>query len=45
MHTSFTAAIHPELWLDAGSSAVSFYENAFGAKTLHRVGDGEDIVA
>ena len=37
--------IQPELWVDAGSSAVSFYENAFGAKTLHMVGDGEDIVA
>jgi PhnB protein len=38
-------AIQPELWVDAGSSAVSFYQNAFGAKTLHMVGDGEDIVA
>jgi PhnB protein len=38
-------AIQPELWVDAGSSAVGFYQNAFGAKTLHIVGDGEDIVA
>ena len=38
-------AIQPELWVDAGSSAVAFYENAFGAKTLHVVGEGEDVVA
>ena len=37
--------IQPELWVDAGASAVSFYENAFGAKRLHMVGDGEDVVA
>ena len=37
--------IQPELWVDAGASAVSFYENAFGARRLHMTGDGEDIVA
>jgi PhnB protein len=37
--------IQPELWVDAGVSAVSFYEDAFGARTLHMVGDGEDVVA
>lgn len=37
--------IQPELWVDAGSSAIHFYERAFGARTLHLVGDGEDIVA
>ena len=37
--------IQPELWVDAGASAVSFYENAFGARRLHMMGDGEDVVA
>jgi len=37
--------IQPELWVDAGASAVSFYENAFGARRLHMTGDGEDVVA
>jgi PhnB protein len=45
VQTSFMTAIQPQLWVDAGSSAVTFYETAFGAKTLHMVGDGEDIVA
>jgi PhnB protein len=35
----------PELWVDAPSDAVSFYEAAFGATVLHCVGDGDDIVA
>jgi PhnB protein len=26
-------------------AAISFYESAFGARVLHRVGDGEGIVA
>jgi len=38
-------SIQPELWVDHGAAAVTFYENAFGAKVLHRVGEGEDIVA
>jgi PhnB protein len=37
--------IQPELWVDAGVSAVSFYEAAFGARRLHMVGDEEDVVA
>jgi hypothetical protein len=37
--------IQPELCVDAGVSAVSFYEDAFGARLLHMVGDGEDVVA
>jgi PhnB protein len=37
--------IEPELWVDRPATAVGFYERAFGASTLHRVGDGEDIVA
>jgi PhnB protein len=38
-------SIQPELWVDAPSEAVAFYEAAFGATVLHRVGDGDDIVA
>jgi PhnB protein len=38
-------SIQPELWADAASEAVAFYEAAFGATVLHRVGDGDDIVA
>jgi PhnB protein len=38
-------SIQPELWLDHADEAVAFYEAAFGAKVLHRVGTGEDIVA
>jgi PhnB protein len=40
-------SIQPELWVDRGAEAVAFYQVAFGATVLHRVGDGdgEDIVA
>jgi PhnB protein len=38
-------SIQPELWVDRPSEAVRFYESAFGAIVLHRVGDGDDIVA
>ena len=38
-------SIQPELWVDNPSEAVRFYEAAFGAAVLHRVGDGDDIVA
>jgi PhnB protein len=38
-------SIQPELWVDSPSEAVAFYEAAFGATVLHRVGDGDDIVA
>jgi PhnB protein len=37
--------IEPELWVDGADDAVAFYEAAFGATTLHRVGEGADIVA
>src|SRR3954470_3846446 len=37
--------IQPELWVDRAGAAVAFYEAAFGAKVLHRVGAGDDIVA
>lgn len=38
-------SIQPELWVDRGAQAIAFYQAAFGAAVLHRVGDGEDIVA
>jgi len=38
-------SIQPELWVDSPEKAVAFYEAAFGATVLHRVGDGDDIVA
>jgi PhnB protein len=31
--------------VDRAASAVAFYQAAFGAEVLHRVGEGEDIVA
>jgi PhnB protein len=37
--------IQPELWIDRAGAAVAFYEAAFGAKVLHLVGEGDDIVA
>src|SRR5262249_58126308 len=37
--------IQPELWVEEGRKAVAFYEAAFGATTLHLVGEGDDIVA
>ena len=39
------AGIQPELWVDRAREAVAFYVKAFGARLLHRVGDGDDIVA
>ena len=38
-------SIEPELWVERTGAAVAFYEAAFGAETLLRVGDGDDIVA
>jgi PhnB protein len=38
-------SIQPELWIDEAGEAVAFYVAAFGATVLHRVGDGDDIVA
>ena len=39
------SGIQPELWVDRGAAAVAFFERAFGARVLHWVGEGEDIVA
>jgi PhnB protein len=38
-------SIQPELWVESPRAAVAFYEAAFGATVLHRVGEGDDIVA
>jgi PhnB protein len=38
-------SIQPELWVENPREAIGFYEAAFGATVLHRVGDGDDIVA
>jgi len=37
-------SIQPELWVDSPREAVAFYEAAFGATVLHRVGSEDDIV-
>jgi PhnB protein len=37
--------IQPELWIDRAAEAVAFYQEAFGARVLHQVGDGDEIVA
>lgn len=39
------ASIQPELWVNSGAAAITFYVNAFGARVLHQVGVGADIVA
>ena len=38
-------SFQPELWVDRADAAVAFYAAAFGARVLHQVGAGEDIVA
>jgi PhnB protein len=37
--------IQPELWIDRPDAAVAFYQAAFGARVLHQVGEGDEIVA
>ena len=38
-------SIQPELWVERAGQAVAFYADAFGARVLHQVGQGDDIVA
>jgi PhnB protein len=38
-------SIQPQLWVEQAGQAVEFYAEAFGARVLHRVGEGDDIVA
>lgn len=33
------------MWVQGANAAVTFYQGAFDAVVLHRVGDGDDIVA
>ena len=35
----------PQLWVEEAATAVAFYVEAFGATVVHRVGEGQDIVA
>jgi PhnB protein len=37
--------LQPELWVDRADAAVAFYVAAFGARVLHQVGEGQEIVA
>ena len=37
--------IQPQLWVDRAADAVAFYETAFGATVLHKVGERQEIVA
>ena len=37
--------IQPQLWIDRAGDAVRFYGEAFGARVLHLVGEGDEIVA
>lgn len=41
----FGTSIQPELWVDRAGAAIAFYEEAFGARVMHRVREGDDIVA
>jgi PhnB protein len=45
LSSRLVTAIQPELWVDEPREAVAFYKAAFGASTLHLVGEGDDIVA
>ncbi len=38
-------SIQTELWVGRPAFAIPCYERAFGAAELHRVGEGDDIVA
>ena len=38
-------SVQPEIWVERPATAVDFYERAFGARVVHRFGEGEDIVA
>jgi PhnB protein len=38
-------AIQPELWVEHAADAIAFYQAAFGAVVVYRVGAGDDVVA
>lgn len=37
--------IQPELWVEHAGGALAFYRDGFGARVVHCVGEGDDIVA
>jgi PhnB protein len=39
------ASIQPELWVEQAGKALAFYRDAFSARVVHCVGEGDDIVA
>jgi hypothetical protein len=45
LEEGITASIQPELWVDRAGAAIEFYKAAFGARVMHSVRDGDDIVA
>jgi PhnB protein len=45
LSSSSMTDIQPELWIDRADEAVAFYQAAFGARVLHCVGEGSDLVA
>ena len=44
-HSGGMTRLEPELWVGRPREAVEFYTKAFGARVLHQVGEGEDVVA
>jgi PhnB protein len=38
-------SIQPELWVEPAGEALTFYQDAFGARVVHSVGEGDDVVA
>ena len=40
--TDAHAHLEPELWVEDTAAAIDFYERAFGAQTVHRVGGPAD---
>jgi PhnB protein len=38
------ASTQTELWVEGASAAVDFYQAAFDAVVIHRVGHGDDVV-
>ena len=38
-------SIEPELWVERPDDATAFYEAAFGATVVHRVGHDDEVVA
>jgi uncharacterized glyoxalase superfamily protein PhnB len=39
------SAIQPELWVERPTTAISFYQAAFGAEVVHHVGAGASVTS